>query len=48
MRETTDAERDDARFNREMMRLRRLPENVRKSDDEIAKLAHDALYVSAA
>ena len=38
----------DARLNQEMMRLRKLPENLRKSDDEIAKLAHDALYGKAA
>lgn len=45
VRESTPAEKDDARFNQEMIRQRKLPGNLRKSDDEIAKLAHDALYV---
>jgi hypothetical protein len=44
MRESTPDEKAKARFNQEMMRQRKLPENLRKSDDEIAKLAHDALY----
>jgi hypothetical protein len=45
--ETTDAERDDARFNQKMMRLCKLPENFRKSDDEIAELTRASLYVAA-
>jgi hypothetical protein len=44
VRETTDAERDDARLNNEIMRLRKLPENLRKSDDEIAEIARAALF----
>ena len=43
-RETTDAEHADARFKQEIMRLRKLPENFRKSDDEIFALARDALF----
>jgi hypothetical protein len=42
-RESTADEKADARFNREIMRLRKLPENLRATDDEIAKPARDAL-----
>jgi hypothetical protein len=48
VREMSDVQRDDARFNQEIMRLRKLPGNGHKSDDELAKLAHHALYGSAA
>lgn len=47
MRETSADEDAHMRFNQEMMRLRKLPDNLRKSDDEIAKLARDALYGDA-
>jgi hypothetical protein len=39
VRETTAAEKQESSFNQEIMRLRRLRENHRKSDDEIEKLA---------
>lgn len=47
VRETTADEIAHNRFNQEIMRLRKLPENLRKSDDEIAKLASAALYGDA-
>lgn len=47
MHESSADEKEDARFFQEMLRQRELPENLRKSDDEIAKLAHDALYGDA-
>lgn len=43
VRESTDAEKSHARLNQEIMRLRKLPENLRKSDDEIALLTREAL-----
>ena len=39
MRETPPEERDQAKFNAIVMDLRRKPENHRKSDDDIWKLA---------
>jgi hypothetical protein len=44
VRETSPGEALEARLNQEMTRLRRVPANHRKSDDELVKLAHDALY----
>lgn len=43
VRESTAEEKEDARLSQEIMHQRKLPENLRKSDDELAKLAHDAL-----
>ena len=42
-RESTPGAKAAGRFNQEIMRLRKLPENLRATDDEIAKLAHDAV-----
>jgi hypothetical protein len=44
VRETSPGEALEARLNQEMTRLRRVPANHQKSDDELVKLAHDALY----
>ena len=46
--EATAAEREEARFTAQVIRLRRLPENHRKSDAEIAKLAMAEQAVRAA
>jgi hypothetical protein len=48
VRESTPDEKAKARWDQEVMRQRKLRENWRKSDDDIAKLAHEALYGSAA
>ena len=48
LRDSTAAEKESARFNQEFMRQHKLPENLRKSDDELGKLAHNALYGRAA
>lgn len=48
LRVTTPEEDENTCFNQEMMRQRKLPGNARKPDDEIAKLAHAALYGIAA
>jgi hypothetical protein len=42
--ESTPEEKEQARWDQEVMRQRRLPETWGKSDEEIAKLSHDALY----
>jgi hypothetical protein len=41
--ESTVDEKEIARLNQEIMRLRKLPENLRATDDEIAEKARDAL-----
>jgi hypothetical protein len=47
VRETTAQEKAAALWDTEVMRQRRLSENWRKSDDEIAQLARDAPYDSS-
>ncbi len=48
VRKSTPDEKAKARWDQEVMRQRKLSENLHKSDDELAKLAHEALYGSAA
>jgi hypothetical protein len=43
VRESTADEKAAARFNQEIMRLRKLPQNLRATDDELADKARDAL-----
>jgi hypothetical protein len=47
VRETTPADREEARWNKEVMRQRGLPENYRKSDHEIAILARKSISEEA-
>lgn len=47
VRETTPGEKERIRWDQECLRQRKLPENWRKSDDEIVQLARDELYGSS-